>query len=820
MQFFELYGFLLEWPLIYSIVAVLLAALVLAYNRAPLWLWSIVILALLGGWGASVALFIVAAAILALFNIPLLRRLLITAPIVKLLKALNFMPVISETEQTAIEAGNIWVDGMLFSGRPDFKKIMREPYPELNEEEQRFLDGPVNELCRMVSEWDVYQRRDLPPEAWDYIKKERFWGLIIPKEYGGLGFSASANSAIVARVASRSNPLATTVMVPNSLGPAELLLHYGTEEQKKHYLPRLARGEEIPCFALTEPQAGSDAGAMTSTGVVFKGDDGKLYLRLNWRKRYITLAAISTILGLAFKMRDPDNLLGKGEELGITCALIPTDTKGVVVDKRHDPLGIPFYNSPTEGHDVVVGLDAIIGGPEQAGNGWRMLMESLAVGRGISLPATGSGGTWWATRVAGAYAMVRRQFGLPIAKFEGIEEQLGKLAIASYTLDAARRFTCGGLDSGQKPAVITAMAKYSFTETLRTSINRAMDILGGAGIVLGPRNLMAHAYFSVPVNITVEGANILTRTLMIFGQGAVRCHPYAYDEIMALMKDDVKAFDKVFWKHAGHIISLAARSLLLSLSRGRLFFSHPGGPLAPYYRKLGWAAASFAFLADFAMARHGGALKRLEKINGRFADIFSNLYLATTILRRYEAEGRPKETRDLARASLQSCFADMQLAFDALYRNIGFPFNTLPLLWSRINPIGSGPKDALNKKAAEFITTPGEWRNQLTQGIYLPTESDDTLAQLERAFELVIRADDIMKKVYKAAAKGEIRRAEAEEMIKQALEKNIISGDEAELMERAEKARAEAVAVDAFGLDEYFEKSVYKNKAPGAELVD
>jgi len=328
MQFFELYGFLLEWPLIYSIVAVLLAALVLAYNRAPLWLWSIVILALLGGWGASVALFIVAAAILALFNIPLLRRLLITAPIVKLLKALNFMPVISETEQTAIEAGNIWVDGMLFSGRPDFKKIMREPYPELNEEEQRFLDGPVNELCRMVSEWDVYQRRDLPPEAWDYIKKERFWGLIIPKEYGGLGFSASANSAIVARVASRSNPLATTVMVPNSLGPAELLLHYGTEEQKKHYLPRLARGEEIPCFALTEPQAGSDAGAMTSTGVVFKGDDGKLYLRLNWRKRYITLAAISTILGLAFKMRDPDNLLGKGEELGITCALIPADTRG------------------------------------------------------------------------------------------------------------------------------------------------------------------------------------------------------------------------------------------------------------------------------------------------------------------------------------------------------------------------------------------------------------------------------------------------------------------------------------------------------------
>lgn len=568
--FIEQWAFLENVPAWAAWGGTILLFLIFGYTGAPLWLWAIAGLAALIGFGSPVWLIVTFAVVALIFTVKPIRRTLISGPIMKLLDKLKILPAISETEQTAIDAGNVWVEGELFSGKPNFNRMREETYPQFTKEEQAFIDGPVEELCSMVSDWEVYQRKGFDDKTWAYMKEKRFFGLIIPEKYGGYGFSANAHSAIVAKLASRCGPLATTVMVPNSLGPAELLMHYGTDEQKNHYLPRLAVGEEIPCFALTEPNAGSDAGGMQSYGEVFKGEDGKNYLKLNWDKRYITLAAISTVIGLAFKLRDPDNLLGKGEDLGITAALIPSDSKGVELGKRHDPLGVPFYNCPTRGKDVVVPVDAIIGGVNGAGNGWRMLMESLAVGRGISLPAQAVGGTKTALRAIGSYAAIRKQFGLNIGKFEGIEEPMARIGGYAYIMDSARGYVCGALDKGAKPAVVTAIAKYNFTELGREVINDAMDIVGGAGISRGPRNIFAHSYIATPIAITVEGANILTRTLMIFGQGAIRSHPYALKEINALMNKDARAFDDVFWKHMGHVVQNSIRSLLLSLTHGRL----------------------------------------------------------------------------------------------------------------------------------------------------------------------------------------------------------------------------------------------------------
>lgn len=786
-----------------AVAGCLIVFAILAFTGASFRLWVLMGAAALYGWGAPMWGWITLAAVAVLLGIPPIRQILLTAPIVKALKALNFLPVISDTERTAIEAGNTWVDGDLFSGKPDFRRLMKETYARLTAEEQAFLDGPVEELCRICNDWKVYQIKDLPKEAWDLIKKEKFFGLVIPKKYGGHGFSPSANSAVVAKLISRSGPLGTTVMVPNSLGPAELILHYGTDAQKKYYLPRLARAEEIPCFALTEPGAGSDAGSMTSRGVIFKGEDGKLYMRLNWNKRYITLAAISTVLGLAFKLHDPDNLLGRGEDVGITCALVPTDTEGVVLGRRHDPLGTPFYNCPTEGHDVILPVDAIIGGAEQAGNGWRMLMESLAVGRGISLPASGVGGVKYAARVVGAYAKVRQQFGLSIGKFQGIEEPLARIGGFAYLLEAARSYTCGGLDSGQKPAVITAIAKYNFTELLRKAVLDGMDVLGGAAISRGPRNLLAHGYYALPINITVEGANILTRTLMIFGQGAIRSHPYAYQEIKALMENDLKGFDRAFWKHLGHVVRNGARALLLSLSRGRLASSPVSGPTACYYRKLAWASASFAFLADMALGSYGGNLKRMEKISGRFADIFSWLYLGTAVLRRYEADGRKKEDLVFVHWCMNYAFAQMQQAFDGLYQNMGGIFRGPVSWWSRLNAIGSMPADRLGGKIAEVLQTPGAQRDALTNGIFISKDVTEAMGRLENAFNLICESEPVLKKVYSAARKKQIAKGQPRQMVEAALAAGIITREEADLLARAEAARTDAVQVDSFTLEEY-----------------
>ncbi|MEX1122368.1 MAG: acyl-CoA dehydrogenase, partial [Balneolales bacterium] len=803
----EIQGFLNEIGSGWLTLGIIAAVVLLGFNGAPLLMWVLFAAILMIGFSSPIWLWAVLGLASVLLLIPPVRRNLMTSGIMKLMKALDFLPVISQTERTAIEAGTVWVEGELFSGKPDFKRMMKENYAGLTAEEQAYLDGPVEELCAMANDWDIFRNKEFDLKIWEYIKKEKFFGLIIPKKYGGLEFSASANSAVVLKISTRSGPLGTTVMVPNSLGPAELLIHYGTQGQKDYYLPRLARAEEIPCFALTEPEAGSDAGAITSSGVVFKGDDGKLYIKLNWKKRYITLAAISTVLGLAFKLNDPENLLGKGTNPGITCGLIPSNTPGVDISRRHDPLGIPFFNCPTTGKDVIVPVDSIIGGIDGAGNGWKMLMESLAAGRGISLPATSAGGGKFVTRVTGAYAKVRQQFGLPIGKFEGIEEPLSRIAGYSYIMESARKYTNGALDAGAKPAVVTAIAKYNFTELARKIINDGMDIMGGAGISRGPRNLLAHSYMSTPIAITVEGANILTRTLMIFGQGAIRCHPYAYQEIDALTKGNLEQFDSVFWKHTGHVVRNMFRSVVLSITRGYVAFPGIGGPAARYYRKMAWTSASFAFLADLVMSGYGGGLKVKGKLTGRFADILSWMYLGSAVLRRFEADGRPKEDLPFLHWSMQYCFFQCQTAFDGILTNLDMPvigavFRGPVAFWSRLNPIANLPPDKLGQKVARVIQIPGALRDSMTEGIYIPKDKEEALGRLENAFLLVSKSEPVFEKIKTAIKKGHLPKTKPNMLINDALHKKIITKEEASLLNQAEEARYDMLQVDSFALDE------------------
>ncbi|MEX0995401.1 MAG: acyl-CoA dehydrogenase, partial [Balneolaceae bacterium] len=788
---------------------------ILGFVGTPLWIWTAAAVILLWGAGSPAWLWTIFLILALLLNLKPIRRTLLSMPLMKLLEALKILPAISETEKTAIEAGNVWIEGELFSGKPDFGKIFNEPYPELTKKEQEFIDGPVEELCSMVDDWEVFRRKGFDQKTWDFMRKHRFFGLIIPEEYGGHGFSALAHSAIISKLASRCGPLATTVMVPNSLGPAELLMHYGTSEQKQHYLQNLAVGKEMPCFALTEAQAGSDAGAMQSKGEVFKGEDGKLYLRLNWDKRYITLAAISTVIGLAFKLYDPGEHLGIGKAPGITCALVPSDTEGVELGKRHDPLGIPFYNCPTRGKDVIAPVNAIIGGQEEAGNGWRMLMESLAVGRGISLPAQGAGGAKVCARAIGAYTAVRQQFGINIGKFEGIEEPMARIGGYNYQMEAARRFICGALDKGAKPAIVTAIAKYNFTELSRGIINDSMDIVGGAGISRGPRNLFAHGYIATPIAITVEGANILTRSLMIFGQGAIRCHPYAYKEIDALMRKNTKDFDNAFWKHIGHVIRNGIRSVLLSVTRGWLSGSPVKwtDPAAKYYRRLSWASSSFAFLSDIALGSYGGALKMKEKISGRYADILSWMVLASATLRRYEADGHKKEDRIYFEWAMQVAFFRIQNAFDEIYQEIRVPglswlFRGPIALWSRINRIGNSPSDELGHKLAQAMQTIGGQRDRMSEGIYLPESREEALGRYEYGLKRVTESAQIYKKLYKATKAKELTKGPVLEKLDEAISKSIITKVEAEQVRQTEEARLDVVLVDEFELEEY------KNELP------
>ncbi len=771
------------------------------YFGVPLILCSGFILLIMWVWAVSFPVFLSACVILGIISIPVIRCYVFSLPIFKVIQALNILPTISPTERTAIDAGTTWVDAELFSGRPSFKTLMSQSYPDLTDEERDFLDGPCETLCHMVNDWDVHRAKEFSSEVWEYMKKEKFFGFIIPKKYGGLEFSASANSAVVAKLSACSAPLGITVMVPNSLGPAELLTHYGTEKQKEYYLPRLANGNEIPCFALTESLAGSDAGSMQSSGVLFIGSDGKPWIRLNWNKRYITLAAISTLLGLAFKLSDPENILGQGVDLGITCALIPTDTQGVVIGRRHNPLNVPFYNCPTSGSNVEVSLDAVIGGHDGVGKGWKMLMECLSAGRGISLPANCSGGSKQLLRVVSAYSSIRKQFGLPIGKFEGIQEKLAEIVGVTYLLEATRRYTCGGLDSGAKPAVVTAIAKYNFTELYRKILNHGMDIQAGAAISLGPRNLLAHAYFAAPISVTVEGANILTRTLMVFGQGAIRCHPYVLGQINAIERNDLSLFNQSFWGHVGHVIRNSVRLGWLSLTRG-YFVLTPGGPLRRYYQKLSWASVQFAVFADLAMLTLGGDLKRKEQLTGRFADILSWMYMVTAILRRFEYEKRPKQTRKVAEWSLSYAFSHIQDAFDLIFQNMGI-ITYLHRFVSRFNPISQPPADSLTQKIATQIQELDGIRNEFFKGIHQLTQSNAYQTQLEAAFRAVKESEASYQKVKKAVRKGIIKKGSMATMIQEAVDLSVISTDEADQLHESERLAVDVIQVDDFSQEEY-----------------
>ncbi len=797
--------------------------LFIGYFGSPLIIWAISGAILLLGLGASLLGLAVYTTLMLIFLIKPLRTVLVSKLLMSIMKKLEFVPQISATERTALEAGVVWIEKDLFSGKPDFQKILQEPYAKLSKEEQDFLNGPVEDLCKLTDSWKIWKNREVPSEAWQFIKDKGFLGMIIPKKYGGLGFSAMAHAQVVMKISSRSLSTSISVMVPNSLGPAELLVHYGTEKQKNYWLPRLAKGDEIPCFGLTEPLAGSDAGSITSSGIIFRGEDGKLYIKLNWNKRWITLAGISSVIGLAFKLRDPENLLGKGEDLGITCALIPSKAKGVDISNRHDPLGIPFYNCPTKGVDVVVALeDSVVGGLTGCGQGWSMLMESLAAGRGISLPAQSLGGAKLAYRTVSSHALIRKQFGVSIGKFEGVEEPLARIGATTYALEAMCKFTLGALDKGLKPPVVTAMVKYQSTEMGRRVINDAMDIMGGAGISLGSRNLLAETYIAAPIGITVEGANILTRTLIVFGQGALRCHPFAFDEVSAIEAGDAKKFDVAFWGHIGHVVRNACRSVLLSLTRGYLACAPSGThpKIKVHYRRLHWASATFAILADIAMGSLGGKLKMKEKITGRFADIFSHMYMSTCVLRRFHEEGQREEDLPYVQFFLKYSMSEIQKGFDGLFDNLKIPglrwlFKEVLGAWSRINSIGSQATDGWSHLISNSMLYSIEQRDRMTAGIYWVAESThgleqvkalaktDQTARLENAFIIVTKAETAEKKIKAAIKSGSIPKKKGKSSWDDALAKKIISDEEYCLLSEAEQVRLDAVLVDEFSEAEY-----------------
>jgi acyl-CoA dehydrogenase len=788
---------------------ILVAFGALAYLRSSLAAWTgaaaaLLLVGQLAGDGLSPLPWVLFAAVALPLNLKPLRRAVLSRPLLKWFRSV--LPPMSATEKEAIDAGTVWWDAELFTGRPDWHALLRTPAAELGPEERDFLDGPVEELCRMLDDWRINNELDdLPPEVWDFLAKHRFFAMIIPKEFGGLEFSARAQSEVVMKVASRSVTAAVTVMVPNSLGPGELLMHYGTPEQKQHFLPRLARGEEIPAFALTGPWAGSDAGSMPDVGVVCKGEyKGKevLGFRLSWSKRYITLGPIATLLGLAFKARDPDGLLGGRKELGITCALVPTDAPGVEIGRRHNPGGA-FLNGPTVGKDVFVPMEWVIGGQPQVGNGWKMLMDCLSVGRAISLPALGTAGGKVAARATGAYARVRRQFRIPIGRFEGIEEPLARIGGVTYRMDAARVLTATALDMGGKPSVLSAILKYNNTEGMRQAINDAMDVHAGRAVCLGPRNYLAQTYQTVPVAITVEGANILTRSMIIFGQGAIRCHPYVLKEMLAAADEDavagLEAFDEAIFAHIGFTISNAMRSLLLGLTGGRFVKAPELGPTTAYARRLTRMSASFALLADVAMLALGGELKRREKISGRFADILSHLYMASAVLKRFEDDGRPVEDLPLVLWALEDSLAIIEQRLDGILRN--FPMRAVgAALRPFILPLGRrhrGASDRLGHQVADLLLSPSEARDRLTSGLFIERSPSDPLGLMELALEKVIAAEPIERKLAQALG-AHVNVETMERVLAKGLAEGVISELEAETVREAMAATAEAIAVDDF----------------------
>ncbi|MGN6225964.1 MAG: acyl-CoA dehydrogenase [Dyella sp.] len=821
-----------------SVILTLLAALIAsgacAYHRTGLRTWAIatgvttlVVGLLAGAPVTTVVLLIIEAAIAVPLLMPAFRRRQISAPLLRIFAKVT--PKLSDTEQTALEAGTVGFEGELFSGKPDWHQLLSQPKPELSVEEQAFLDGPVEQLCAMIDDWQItHELGDLPPAVWEFIKKNKFFGMIIPKQYGGLQFSALAHSAVLQKLATMSATVASTVAVPNSLGPAELLLHYGSEEQKNHYLPRLAVGEEIPCFALTGPYAGSDATSLTDYGIVCKQVvDGveTLGVKLTFDKRYITLAPIATVVGLAFRMYDPEHLLGDKEDLGITLALLPRSTPGLQIGRRHFPLNIPFQNGPVHGKDVFAPLTTLIGGPHMAGHGWRMLVECLSVGRAISLPSNATGGVRMAVAATGAYARLRKQFGLSIARFEGVEEALARIGGLTYATAALSRATAAAVDRGEKPAVPSAIAKYHATEWGRIVAGDAMDVHGGKGVQLGPKNYAGRAWQGVPIAITVEGANIMTRSLMIFGQGAIRCHPYVLKEMQALSiadyGDRLKAFDRALFGHIGFGISNAVRSFTLGITGSAIGDAAGDAYTRRYYRKLNRYSAALALCADVFMGVLGGKLKFKEKLSARLGDVLSYLYIASAMLKRYEDTGRPEADRPLLAWAFHECVWRMQMALDGAIRN--FPVRPVGwLLRVLVFPFGRRevpPSDRLGRRVAALITAPGEARDRLTQWAYLTPTANNTVGRMCALLPDVIAAEPVERKFQKAQKAGQFVSRAYDSQLIEAVKAGAITEGEAALLKRVRDTSFEFISVDDFDPKE-LRAAVVRDEPTGKGLAD
>ena len=757
-----------------------------------------------------------------------LRMSFISKPAYKALA--NAMPSISPTEREALDSGTSWWEKELFMGAPNWETFYSYPYPKLSLEEQAFLDNEVETLCSMLDEWEIHEQKALPDHVWQYIKAHGFLGLIIPKEYGGRAFSSFAQSRVMSKIASRSLTTAVSCMVPNSLGPGELLLHYGTEEQKDRYLPGLARGEEIPCFGLTSPEAGSDAGAIPDTGVVCYGQfEGQevLGLRMNFSKRWITLAPIATVVGLAFKMYDPDHLLGEQTEYGITCALLPASHEGIIVGPRHNP-GPPFMNGTVEGKDVFIPLDWIIGGVKNAGKGWRMLMECLAVGRGISLPALSTSTSEMTYLNVGAFSRIRQQFKISVGKFEGVQEANSEIASDTYMLEAFRYLVTCGLNQGGKPAVMTAIAKYYATEGMRKVVNHGMDVVGGRAVQMGPRNFLALNYQAIPISITVEGANILSRSLMIFGQGSMRCHPYLYEELQLLQAEDTKAalapFDTLLFKHLAYTFNRAARSFSYGIFGGPSDASAQTDAFSrPFYKTINRFSSNFALTADLCLGLLAGDIKRKEMLSGRLADIHSHLFIATAILKFYEKGQRSEAEQQHAQLALEKAFVQIQDAFDGLFAN--FPMRAaacaVKFICFPFGRVAQQPSDQLKTQLGHAIMENNPFREQLKQHVFYNTDPDDVFGRMENAFQAALKIDPLWTKFKKAESKGQFEGLDFESHIQHALETGFINPEEADQLIHYNAQRFDSMLTDIFDhqLEQTLDlKNPYNTKASDIQL--
>ena len=786
-----------------------LSAFLLSWFSAPLFVWLVVFGVLLMMASAHWLWFLLFIGFVIFIGIPAFRRFLISKPLMWVIRRLKLLPSISNTERSALSAGSSWVEKEFFSGRPQLSKLKNPPYPQLTEEEKKFLDNETETLCSMIDDWKIYKARKIPFEVDQYIRKNKFLGINIPKSYGGLGFSHLAHGQILEKVCSRSYTVGIYIMVPNSLGPGELLMKYGTPEQRKYYLPRLADGREIPCFGLTEPRAGSDASAIESKGRLFKDSKGEIKICLSWNKRWITLASMSSLLGVAFQLEDPEEILGQGKDIGITCALIPAKTPGVQLGKRHDPMGIPFPNAPMEGRDVVISADqGIIGGIEKAGQGWNMLMDCLSAGRGISLPSSALSSAKLALRMTAHHSVVRRQFGLSIGKFEGVQELLSRISGRVFLSQSVLSYTMSALNRHIFSALCSAISKYQLTEMSRKVITDAMDIMGGTGLSMGPRNPLALCYIGSPIAITVEGANVLTRSFIIFGQGLLRAHPYAYKEIRALEEKDLQKFDLYFWNHMGFVVQNCVRLVFLTFTRGWIVWvSGWKGVGFRAWQKLTWASCLFSVLSEISMAVLGGRLKFKEKLTGRFADVLMGLYMASSVLWYWNENKKQKELQPFVQWGLAESFYQIQKAFEGILSNFPHKFVSIPLkllfFVLRLNAIGRPPSDSLCRKLCHSVLYQPDVLDSITQGIYTPQDHQEKMKQLEACYRLTLQMRPIEKKIKSAKKQGLIKRGRLHSMGEQALKKNIINAEELKQLTQWEELSWKTIQVDSFTEEEY-----------------